>query len=116
MEERFGCVKLNGTTIYNTTPNAIRFFMKNEEVWLEIPRANEPLLMPEINQFRGTLEGIPIFSKLFAGDYLPSPQDNVYFIVSADVATVFHRSDFLIPYGVEESNDVINCIGLAFME
>jgi hypothetical protein len=113
--EKFGCVELNGVVIYNTTPHVIRFFCKGE-VWLEIPRADKPLQVPEINQFCGTLEGIPLFSKLFGGDYLPSPRDGVYFIVSADVAMVFPRKDFLVPYGVEESEGVINCIGLAFME
>jgi len=117
MGKKFGCVELNGVVIYNTTPHTIRFFSKDGEVWLEIPRASEPLYVPEINRFCGALEGVPIFSRMFGGDYLPSPQNNVYFIVRADVATVFHhRNDFLIPYGAEESDGVINCIGLAFME
>jgi hypothetical protein len=117
MNKRFGCVELNGVVIYNTTPHTIRFFSKGE-VWLEIPRADEPLQVPEIDKFCGVLEGIPLFSKLFGGDYLPSPQSDTYFIVRADVAMVFPRKDFLVPYGVEEeeSEGVINCMGIAFME
>ena len=116
MERKFGCAELNGVKVYNTTQHTIQFFSSNGEVWLEIHRASEPLQMPEIDKFCGTLEGIPLFSKLFAGDYLPSPRDDVYFVVSNDVATIFRRKDFLVPYGVEESEGVINCIGLAFID
>ena len=118
MNRRFGFVEVGGVKIFNTTPHPIRVIdSKTSLVLLEIPRATEPLRIPEICDFCGQVGGIPLFRKSFSGLDLPPVEEDTFFIVALPVAQMFRRDDLLVPHDLVRDDDgnVIGCRGFAFI-
>jgi hypothetical protein len=115
MEDRFGCVEVNGVVIYNTTPHVVRIVDEKGNVVLEIPRAAMPLRIQEESTFIRRFGDIPLVEKTFLGVDLPPRMFEVFYIVSLPVAQAVRRSDFIVPhdYVRDETGNVIGCRGFA---
>jgi len=118
MEERFGSTEINGVKIYNTTPHLIRVLDENGQVILEIPKAPQPLRLPEIVDFCCKIGNIPLFRKFLSRLGLPPRVPNVYYVVALPIAQTIKRSDFIVPhdYVRDSEGNVIGCRAFAFID
>lgn len=109
--------KKNDDTLHliNRTPHDIILLDSDNNIVRTIKKTKTVFRLKETIEKENIIDGVIVVSKTyFAEEGLPTIKKNVYYIVSAIMATTIHRPDFLVPNTIRDTDGkIIGCNSLA---